>query len=222
MRPTPLTVICIIGLCLGVFGAFTVLASCGGLIMQPYVEEFSFRLQESIGAPPQAQQQMDAQRAMQHDIMAVQHRWRPWLIGGFLLQATTVTLLVVACIKGLGLKPGAHRWLLAAMFLGIFQALTQVTLNWAMQREMMGIMTRHMAQMMQSTPGAPMPPGMPQMMSGMMSFSTTLSILFIAVWGLAKIGYFAGSAWYVMTADVRRLFDRDDPPLAAPIEIPPV
>ena len=218
MRPTTLTVICIIGLCLGVFGAFTVLASCGGLIMQPYVEQLTLRLQESIGAPPQAQQQMAAQRAMQHDIMAVQYRWRPWLIGGFLLQAATVTLLFVGCIKGLGLKPGAHVWLLAAMCVGIVQTLVQVTLNWAMQQEMMGIMTRHMTQMMQATPGAPMPPGMPQMMSGMMSFSTTLSILFIAVWGLAKIGYFAWSAWYVMTPSVRQLFGRVDPPVeTAPV-----
>jgi hypothetical protein len=199
-------------------GGLTLIGSCGGLILQPFMESFVEQVYQNMPGP---QQQIQQQMAMQHEIMAVQIRWRPWLIGGVVLQTATVVLLLVGCIKGLGLKRGAPRWLLAAMICGILQALLQAGLTWGMQRETAAIMSRHMAQMMQSTPGAPMPPGMPQMMSGMMNFSTSLSILFIAAWGLAKIGYFGYSICYLSTAGVRRLFEPDQPPTTLPPAGPP-
>ena len=217
--PRPLTVICIIGLCLGVMGALTVLGSCGGLVMQPLMDDLMASIRHRMPPNPQMQQQMDAQVAMQREMMVAQ---RPWIIPGLILQFATVTLLFVGCIRALAHKPGAHRWLVAALILGVIQSTAQIALTWGMQQQMMAITSRHMPQLMRPPAGTPMPPGLTQMMSAWMNFVMSLSILFIAVWGLAKIAYFAWSAWYVMTPGVRRLFDRDDPRLATPIETPPV
>ncbi len=206
MRPTPLTVICIIGLCLAVMGAFTILSSCGGLAMQPLMDDLMSSFQRSMPPNPQMQQQMDAQMAMQREMMAAQ---RPWIIPGLILQLVSVTLLFIGCIRGLALKPRAHRWLLAALIVGIFQSVAQIGLTWGMQEQMMAITSRHMPNLMRPPPGTPMPPGMNQFMSAWMNFVMSISILFVALWGLAKIGYFAWSIWYVSTPGVRRLFIGD-------------
>jgi hypothetical protein len=217
MRPPGLTAVCVIGIVLAIFGGLGLLMSCGGMIMQPFIEDAVVQLQRGLpGVPGQTQQQRDFQAAIQQEAFAVQARWRAWLITGMALQLATVVLLFIGCIRGLGLKPGAHRWLVAAMLCGVVQTLLQTGVFWATQQETAAIMSRSMAQMMRSTPGAPMPPGMPQMMSGIMNFSTTITIMFFAAWGLAKIGYFIFGACYVLTRRIRALFTLDEPAAAAP------
>lgn len=207
MRPAGLTAVCVIGLVLGVLGGLGLLMSCGGLILQPFMQDAVMQFQRSLpGSNPQVQQQLDMQAAIQRDVLAVQARWRPWLIAGMVLQLATVVLLLAGCIRGLALKHGAHRWIVAAMLVGILQSILQTGVFWATQRETTAIMSRSMAQIMRGTPGAPMPPGMPQMMSGMMNFSATITIMAFAAWGLAKVGYYVFGACYVLTPSVRRLY----------------
>jgi hypothetical protein len=218
MRPAGLTAVCIIGIVLAVFGGLGLLMSCGGMIMQPFIQDAVVQFQRGLpGSPPQMQQQIELQAALQRDVLAVQARWRPWIITGMVLQLATVALLLIGCIRGLGLKRGAYRWLVAAMLCGVVQSIVQTGVFWGTQQETAAIMSRSMAQIMRGTPGAPMPPGMPQMMSGMMNFSTTITIMVFAAWGLAKIGYFVFGACYVLTRRIRALFTPDEPTTAIPL-----
>lgn len=222
MRPAGLTAICIIGLVLGILGGFGLLTSCGGMIMQPIMQDAMEQLQRSLpGSPAQVQQQLDMQTTIQRDVLAVQARWRPWLIAGMVLQLATVSLLLIGSIRGLGLKRGAHRWLAAAMLCGIVQSILQTGIFWVTQRETTAILSRTMPQIMKGTPGAPMPPGMPQMMSSMMNFSATITIMAFAIWGLAKVGYYVTAACYVLTRRIRLLFDPEPPAAVAVEEQPP-
>ncbi len=207
MRPTALTVICVIGLCLAGLGVFSALAGCLGLIAQPALNKFVMDMQQGLPA-----QQMQAQQAMQQEIVAVQRKWMPLLIGQYGLHVVTVVLLFIGCVKGLKLGRNGHKWLFAAMISAIVLEVLRLIPAIGMQREIQAVMANYMNQMMAAGPGAP-PPAVRGMMQEMMSIGTGVGIVFTFGWALLKLGFYGWSAWYARKPEVQRLFTGEDVPI---------
>lgn len=201
MRPTALTVICVIGLCLAGIGLMVFCLSSAQLALFSAFSDAILTLFSSFMPPQQAQQQRELIEATQ----AVARRWLPVQIGLLALHLATIVLLAVGCIKGLRLSRGGHQWLVAAMICGIGLELARLYPNVAIQRETEAVTMRHMNQALQGQRGTP--PQARAMMTSMVQFSRGVGLLFIGGMLLLKLGFYGGSLWYVLKPDVKRLFE---------------
>lgn len=210
MRPAGLTAVCIISLILGLFGSLAVLLGCVGLIAQPAIMKMSQDFQKSVvtSQSPQVQQQLQQQEAMMNQMAAVQKKWMVPSAAAMLIAVVAVVGLIVGSIKGLYLKPQAHKWMIAGMTAGIVHALVASYIGYATQRDTQGIVMQQMNQTMQAAPGG-MPPGAAAMTNSAMQASMAISFAFIFGWAFVKCAYYATAIWYLLTPRIRRLFEGD-------------
>lgn len=210
MRPAGLTAVCIISLILGLFGSLALLAGCGGLIFQSTIMKMSQDFQKSVvtSQAPQVQQQLQQQEAMMNQITQVQKKWIVPSAAAMLIAAVAVAGLIVGAIKGLYLKPNAHKWMIAGMTAGIVHALAAAYIGYATQRDTQGIVMQQMNQTMQNAPGG-MPPGAQAVTNSAMQASMAIGVAFVFGWAFAKCAYYATAIWYLLTPRIRRLFEGD-------------
>lgn len=210
MRPAGLTAVCIIALCLGVMGAMGVVVGIGGLVLQPAIQKWSTDLQKSLpGAQtPQGQKQAELQQQMMKELEPVT---RKWLIPSLAVSGICVVAvigLIVGSIKGLNLRPKAHKWLIVGMTAGILHTLLGGYVQVAAQRDTLPVTQRFMDQTLQSGPAATAP-GAKAIMNSTMQMSMALAMVFAFGWGLVKCITYAFSIWYLLTPRIRRLFEGD-------------
>jgi hypothetical protein len=212
MRPAGLTAVCIISLCLGVLGTFGLLAGCFGLVAQPMIMQWSRDFQKSITqnqSSPQLQQMQEQQEAMLEELQTIQRKWLIPSVAGLGIAAVAVIGLIVGAIKGLSMKPYAHKWLIIGMSAAIIHSLVASFVGYVTQRETQVIMVRQMNQtMQQNTPGG-MPPGATALTTNAMQLGAAIGMVLIFGWMLVKCGFYTIGIWYLLTPRIRQLFEGD-------------
>jgi len=210
MRPAGLTAVCIIALCLGVLGAMGVVVGLGGLVLQPAIQRWSTDMQKNLpgGQTPQMQQQLERQQVMMKEMEAVMHKWIvPSLIATGICVVAVIGL-IVGSVKGLNLRPMAHKWLIVGMSAGIIHTLVGGYVGLGTQRESQLVTQRFMDQTLQSGPAATAP-GAKAIMNSTMQMTMVLAMVMVFGWGLLKCITYAFSIWYLLTPPIRRLFEGD-------------
>jgi hypothetical protein len=210
MRPPGLTAVCIIALCLGVMGAMGIVVGIGGLVLQPAIQKWSTDLQKSLpGAQtPQGQKQAELQQNMMKELEPLTRRWLiPSLIGSAICLVAVVCL-ITGSIKGLNLRPMAHKWLIIGMSAGILHALVGGYVGHAVQRETQILTMRYMDQTLQSGPAAKAP-GAKALMNSTMQLTMVIGMVMTFGWGLVKCIFYAFGIWYLLTPMIRRLLEGD-------------
>lgn len=201
MRPSGLTAICVIGLCLAGLGATTLAGGIFGLLAQPAINQFNLNMQKDM--PPEFKQ---AQQDMQRDILAVQQKWAPALAGIAVFNLVTVLLLAAGCILGLKLHPKAFRWLMIALVCGLVFELARLVPGIGMQQETQAVIGRYMERFMMAGPkGAPAEAR--QMMQTMMQVGAGIGLAITVGWAALLIGFYGWSIWYLQQPDVKKLFE---------------
>jgi hypothetical protein len=210
MRPAGLTAVCIITLCFGVLGGFSLFGGCLSIAAQPLMLKFvGGATQKLVSAnTPQMQQKLEQQQAVMKETLAVQRQWLPFMIVGLVILAVAVVSLIVGAIKGLNLRPMAHRWMITGMTAAIVHAFISTFVAYRTQMESQEISFRHFNQALQTTPGATNPAAQ-AMANNMMQVGTSLGLVVIFGWTLLKCGYYLIAIWYLLTLRIRQLFESD-------------
>jgi len=210
MRPAGLTAVCIISLCLGVLGGFSLLAGCVGLVAQPFMMDAMQNFMKGMGGAqsPQMQQQLEQQRVVMQETLVVQQRWMPFMILAMVILAVAVVGLIVGAVKGLRLKRMAHRWMIFGMATAMVHALVAGYVGYGSQVESQAIVMRHFNQTVQTSPGMANPAAK-AMANNMMQAGTGIGMVIVFGWVLLKCGYYAIAIWYLLTPPIRKLFEGD-------------
>ncbi|MBL8849213.1 MAG: hypothetical protein JNG89_05995 [Planctomycetaceae bacterium] len=214
MRPAGLTAVCILSLVFGVLGGFSFVGGVMATFLQPVILDMTEWMQAKIvsAQPPQMQQQFNQQLAGQQQMMretvAVQRRWMPVMLGSLLIVGAAAVALIVGAIKGLGLKPRAHHWLIAGMAAGILHALLSGYVGAGIQQESQVITMRYVNQTLQASPGGANPAAR-AMTTNFAQAGTAIGMAFIFGWALLKCGIYAVGIGYLLTPRIRQLFEGD-------------
>ena len=210
MRPAGLTAVCVIALCLGVMGAMGVVVGIGGLVLQPAIQRWAADFQKNMpgGQSPQAQKQFEAQQEMMKEMDVVVRKWIVPSLVGTAICVVAVIGLIVGSIKGLNLRPMAHKWMIVGMSAGILHALLAGYVGLGTQRDSQAVTQRFMDQTLQAGPAATAP-GAKAIMSSTMQMTTVLAMVMVFGWGLIKCTTYAFSIWYLLTPRIRQLFESD-------------
>ena len=214
MRPAGLTAVCLLSLALGVLGGFSFIGGVVTTFLQPVILDATEWMQGQIvsSQPPQMQQQFSQQLAGQKQMMRetidVQRRWMPVMFVSLLILAATAVALIVGAIKGLGLKPRAHHWMIAGMAGGILHALVSGYVGAGVQHESQMITMRYVNQTLQATPGGTTPAAR-SMTTNIAQAGAAIGMVFIFGWALLKSGIYGTCIWYLLTPRIRALFEGD-------------
>jgi hypothetical protein len=210
MRPAGLTAVCIIALCLGVMGGMGIVVGTVGLVLQPAIQKWATDLQKGLpGAQSaQGQKQAELQQNMMKELEPVTRKWLIPSIIGSTVCLVAVVCLIVGSIKGLNLRPMAHQWLIIGMSTGILHALVAGYVGHSVQRETQMVTMRYLDQTFQAGPAAKAP-GAKAVVNSTMQISVVLGMVMIYGWGLVKCTFYAFSIWYLLTPQIRRLFEGD-------------
>jgi hypothetical protein len=196
MRPTGLTIVCVLGFIFATLGFLGVATGCMGLMAQSMFMDMAL----AHGDDP-------SMEAMQQGMLQVNQRWLPFSIASLVLNGVASILLLIGGIMGFRMSPRAHVWLAAAFGCALLQTVLYAGVQFALQREMQPIMTQQMSQAMQQA-GTTTPQAR-AVVSGSMRLGYALGVAIPAVWALLQIGCYAASLAYVLQKDVRRLFASD-------------
>lgn len=200
-RPGALTAIAIIAISLGTLGACGGVFGIGGLLIQGPLEESQRRMLEGSGVPTE---QLEAQRAAQEHMTAVQREWMPFSLTHASLNVIASALLLVAGIMLFRTSRSAPTIFLAAVALNLLVDVGGGVLGILVQQDMQ----EAMAMMMTSAapPGAD--PQFERMFEGIVRASAWTGVCFAVVWMLAKLGYYVWGVLYLRRPQVRALFGR--------------
>lgn len=194
MRPTGLTIVCVLAFIFATLGFLGVATGCMGLLAQQMFMDMAASAQ---GDP--------SMEAMQQGILQVNQRWLPFSVASLALNGVSSVLLLIGGIMGLRMSPRAHVWLAVAFGCALLQTALNAGLQFALQREMQALMSQQMAQAMQQA-GTTTPQAR-AMMAGSMRLGYALGVAIPAAWALLQVACYAASLAYVLQKDVRKLFD---------------
>lgn len=196
-RPGGLLAIAIIGIglgvlggCLGVYSVVMTTASGAVAALQEQAAEMQ---------PDEAQREM--QRELNRRVLEIQARYRVRIIAHQGLNLLTSLLLLIGAIAVVRWKKSAPALITAAAIANGIVDLGGSVVTFIMQRETNAVMT----EVMTDLPSGP--PGMERTMEGVLGASAAMSVCWLAVVLLAKLGFYAWSATYVRKPRIRGLFE---------------
>jgi len=200
VRPTALTVICVLGI---VFGALGLLSGGVGLLSQL----FSSQIQQAVTA---GQTEIngtaaEAQKEMVTRTMEISKRYNPVLIPLTIVKILVEGALLIGSIMTLGLKLSGKSMLAGALVAAAILESIQFIPRVMMQRETQAALADLMPQIMAAQQGARgMPVGFD--MSSMMNGIGTVTLVFSFCWLAAKIVLYVLGTKYLRRTDIEALF----------------
>jgi hypothetical protein len=200
VRPTVLTVICVLGI---VFGALGLLTGGFGLLSQV----FSAQIQQAVTAGqtgitgPAA----EAQAQMVSRTLDISKRYNPVLIPLTIVKILVEGALLIGSIMTLGLKLSGKSMLAGALIAAAILETIQFVPRAMMQRETQAAVADLMPQIMAAQQGARgMPAGFD--MSSVMNGVGTVTLIFGLFWLVAKIVLYVLGTKYLRRPDIESLF----------------
>lgn len=214
MRPAGLTAVCLIALIFGVLGGFGFVGGIATTFLQPVIMDLTKWVQGKVLSvqPAQMQKQLEQTLAGQEQLMretvALQRGWLPLLSVNLLILGGAAVALVVGAVKGLGMKPRAHYWMIAGMTAGIVHALLVGYVGVRIQRETAPITQRYVNQTLQGTPGGANPAAR-MMANNMAQAGAAIGFAFVFGWALVKCATYITCMGFLLTPRIRKLFEGD-------------
>jgi hypothetical protein len=200
VRPTALTVICVLGIVFGVLGLLT-----GGVGLLSQL--FSSQIQQAVtagqtGIPGPA---AEAQAQIVTRTMDISKKYNPVLIPLTIVKILVEGALLIGSIMALGLKLSGKSMLAGALVAAAILESIQFVPRAMMQRETQAAVADLMPQIMAAQQGARgMPAGFD--MSSMMSGIGTLTLVFGLFWLAVKIVLYVLGTRYLRRPDIEALF----------------
>jgi hypothetical protein len=200
VRPTTLTVICVLGIVFGVLGLLT-----GGVGLLSQL--FSSQIQQAITAGqtgingPAA----EAQTEIVKRTLEISKKYNPILIPLTIAKILVEGALLIGAIMTLGLKLSGKSMLAGALVAAAILESIQFIPRTMMQRDTSAALADLMPQIMAAQQGARgMPPGFD--MSSMMNGIGTVTLVFGFFWLAAKIVLYVLGTRYLRRPDIEALF----------------
>ena len=204
VRPTALTVICVLGI---VFGVLGLLSGGGGLVYQL----FSSQIQQAVTA---GQTGTGPAAGAQTEILArtkeISKKYNPILIPLTIAKILVEGALLIGAIMTLGFKLSGKSMLAGALIAAAILESIQFIPRTMMQRDTSAALADLMPQIMAAQQGARgMPAGFD--MSSMMNGIGTVTLVFGFFWLVAKIVLYVLGTKYLRRPDIEALFTSTSP-----------
>jgi hypothetical protein len=199
VRPTALTVICVLGIVFGVLGLLT-----GGIGLLSQL--FSSQIQQAVTAGqtgitgPAA----EAQAQIVTRTMDISKRYNPVLIPLTVVKILVEGALLIGSIMTLGFKLSGKSMLAGALIAAAILETIQFIPRAMMQRETQAAVADLMPQIMAAQGAGGMPAGFD--MSSMMNGIGTIALVFGLFWLAAKIVLYVLGIKYLRRPDIEALF----------------
>jgi hypothetical protein len=200
VRPTMLTVICVLGI---VFGALGLLSGGFGLLSQL----FSSQIQQAVtaGQPEISGPAAGAQAEIVTRTMDISRKYNPVLIPLTVVKILVEGALLIGSIMTLGLKLSGKSMLAGALIAAAILESILFVPKTMMQRETQVALADLMPQVMSAQQGANgMPSGFD--MSSMMNGIGTVTLVFGIFWLALKIVLYVLGTKYLRRPDIEALF----------------
>jgi len=197
VRPTVLTVICVLGIVFGVLGLLT---GGVGLISQL----FSSQIQQAVtggqitGPAPEAQTQMVSRT------LEISKKYNPVLIPLTVVKILVEGALLIGSIMTLGFKLSGKSMLAGALVAAAILETIQFVPSTMMRRETQAAVADLMPQIMAAQGARGMPVGFD--MSSMMNGIGTVTLVFGFFWLAVKIVLYVLGTKYLRRPDIEALF----------------
>jgi hypothetical protein len=190
-----LIAVCVLAIMLGCMGLITGLTSFVALVAAPQLN------QEILNQLPE--QQAKLQSEMIGKVNAVTARWRPLLYAVNAARVALAVLLLTTAIMTIGWKPLGRTLLSTTMLLGIAFEVLKAVPEGLLQYQNQKITGEYMGRIMASGKAGPGADAMGEALSSGILFMT---IAMLVGWTAAKIIYYALSARYLRSSQVRAQF----------------
>jgi hypothetical protein len=199
VRPTALTVICVLGIVFGVLGLLT-----GGVGLLSQL--FSSQIQQAVTAGQAATNgpAAGAQAEILNRTMEISKKYNPILIPLTIVKIGVEGALLIGSIMALGLKLSGKSLLAGALIAAAILESIYFVPNAMMRRETQSAVADLMPQIMAAQGARGMPAGFD--MSSMMNGIGTVTLVFGLFWLAAKIVLYVLGIKYLRRPDIEALF----------------
>jgi hypothetical protein len=202
-RPGLLTTLCVLCLVLGALGVMNSLMGAAGAVGGQKLQAM-LQPKASAGMPPEMQQ---AQQDFQDQVNAVQGKFFWEIVGGLAFRLIASVLLLVGGIRSLGLKESGRKTLLVACTVAVVFELAHSILQSLVNMEMMTAVHSFVEKMTTAMPQQDnAPPGMGNLLQGIIRGSIIAGFVVSYVLALAKICLYVFGLIYLQKKHIRGLF----------------
>jgi hypothetical protein len=181
------------------------LMSCLGLVSNT----FEAKWQQTFAGiqPGRNDPTFEIQRDAQARMLAITGRYKWVLIPLTVVKMLVEAALLVGALMAWGLKPRGWSWLHGALIAAIIFEAIQAIPVLMLQRETQSVMSEMMTKtIVQQRGGNAPPPGVENLMSGMMSAIGVMSMVFALFWLGAKLVFYVLGVRYLRKREVVALF----------------